>query len=436
MPVRLSILIRILGITAGAYVWGFSLSPTARKYWTSSYRRARCGPGLGLQWSPLQAMSNEDSSPSLSNNQTSLTEEDLPADLVVTLQQASNETRDLVRETLRQLAQLSLKDYEWRAGVFLSNQADRLVEESIARMRGDTPTYVRPMDATESALGPLGRWEKTSVEWLSRVFDEEGRRAQQIVNSNGELVRPIQLVQGANLTDVELGPLGYLEKTVVDFLQSIRDSETARVQTQTLRPKDLDEAVRGPLGQLELAAVNALREIRESERLRMQQTAVRGGDVVRPMDVPGPLGEFERQVAEIVRGEQRRANERKDRIVRPKDASRRGPLGEVELQATSVLDALSKEETTRFRNIQKWLSEKRPMESNRESIWGFLEALVVGILKGPQLLWNVLERVRELLASEPLNATDQQILAEQDNKQKQSQRSDEKGNSDAKDWQR
>jgi hypothetical protein len=381
-------------------------------------------------------MSNEDSSPSLSNNQTSLTEEDLPADLVVTLQQASNETRDLVRETLRQLAQLSLKDYEWRAGVFLSNQADRLVEESIARMRGDTPTYVRPMDATESALGPLGRWEKTSVEWLSRVFDEEGRRAQQIVNSNGELVRPIQLVQGANLTDVELGPLGYLEKTVVDFLQSIRDSETARVQTQTLRPKDLDEAVRGPLGQLELAAVNALREIRESERLRMQQTAVRGGDVVRPMDVPGPLGEFERQVAEIVRGEQRRANERKDRIVRPKDASRRGPLGEVELQATSVLDALSKEETTRFRNIQKWLSEKRPMESNRESIWGFLEALVVGILKGPQLLWNVLERVRELLASEPLNATDQQILAEQDNKQKQSQRSDEKGNSDAKDWQR
>jgi hypothetical protein len=436
MPVRLSILIIILGITAGAHVWGFSLSPTARKYWTSSYRRARCGPGLGLQWSPLQAMSNEDSSPSLSNNQTSLTEEDLPADLVVTLQQASNETRDLVRETLRQLAQLSLKDYEWRAGVFLSNQADRLVEESIARMRGDTPTYVRPMDATESALGPLGRWEKTSVEWLSRVFDEEGRRAQQIVNSNGELVRPIQLVQGANLTDVELGPLGYLEKTVVDFLQSIRDSETARVQTQTLRPKDLEEAVRGPLGQLELAAVNALREIRESERLRMQQTAVRGGDVVRPMDVPGPLGEFERQVAEIVRGEQRRANERKDRIVRPKDASRRGPLGEVELQATQVLDALSKEETTRFRNIQKWLSEKRPMESNRESIWGFLEALVVGILKGPQLLWNVLERVRELLASEPLNATDQQILAEQDNKQKQSQRSDEKGNSDAKDWQR
>lgn len=101
-----------------------------------------------------------------------------------------------------------------------------------------------------------------------------------------------------------------------------------------------------------------------------------------------------------------------------------------------MLDALSKEETTRFRNIQKWLSEKRPMESNRESIWGFLEALVVGILKGPQLLWNVLERVRELLASEPLNATDQQILAEQDNKQKQSQRSDEKGNSDAKDWQR
>jgi hypothetical protein len=381
-------------------------------------------------------MSNEDSSPSLSNNQTSLTEEDLPADLVVTLQQASNETRDLVRETLRQLAQLSLKDYEWRAGVFLSNQADRLVEESIARMRGDTPTYVRPMDATESALGPLGRWEKTSVEWLSRVFDEEGRRAQQIVNSNGELVRPIQLVQGANLTDVELGPLGYLEKTVVDFLQSIRDSETARVQTQTLRPKDLEEAVRGPLGQLELAAVNALREIRESERLRMQQTAVRGGDVVRPMDVPGPLGEFERQVAEIVRGEQRRANERKDRIVRPKDASRRGPLGEVELQATQVLDALSKEETTRFRNIQKWLSEKRPMESNRESIWGFLEALVVGILKGPQLLWNVLERVRELLASEPLNATDQQILAEQNNKQKQPQRSDEKGNSDAKDWQR
>ena len=56
---------------------------------------------------------------------------------------------------LLRLAELSLKDYDWRSSVFKSEEADRKVEESLARMMGDEPAYVRPMDATEEKRGPL-----------------------------------------------------------------------------------------------------------------------------------------------------------------------------------------------------------------------------------------------------------------------------------------
>lgn len=57
--------------------------------------------------------------------------------------------------SLLRLAELSLKDYDWRSSVFKSKEADRKVEESLARMMGDEPAYVRPMDASEAKIGPL-----------------------------------------------------------------------------------------------------------------------------------------------------------------------------------------------------------------------------------------------------------------------------------------
>ena len=56
---------------------------------------------------------------------------------------------------LLRLAELSLKDYDWRSSIFKSKEADRRVEESLARMMGDQPAYVRPMDASDENIGPL-----------------------------------------------------------------------------------------------------------------------------------------------------------------------------------------------------------------------------------------------------------------------------------------
>lgn len=305
--------------------------------------------------------------------------------------QEAEQPPNFFQDSLRKLAELSLKDYQWRSNVFKSNEADRLMEDSLARLQGKDPAYTRPMDA--SALGPLGRWEKESVEWLGQLIDEEGRRAQQIVDSN-KLVRPIN--------NFEPGPLGVLEKRVVDWLQSIQQSEKERLRTKTLRPKDLAESTRGPLGQLELQVTEFFDAIRESERIRMEQSKSRE-EMVRPIDIPGPLGELERRIAEIFQTEQLRVN---DRVVRPMDAPRRGPLGEAEQQASEIIQQVSEEESKRLNNIRETLREKRPMQSNRESLLGFVEALLVGILRGPQLLSSVIERVKELLSSEPLTSND------------------------------
>lgn len=312
----------------------------------------------------------------------------------------------LFRETLRRLAELSLADYEWRSGVFKATEADRMVETSVARMRGQDPAYVRPMDAG-GELGPLGRWEKAVVEWLASVLEEEGRRAKTIVDAQGRLVRPIE--------GEVLGPLGFLEKAVVDFLNKIRTSERERVRTHTLRPKDLAAESRGPLGELEEEAVALLRQIEQSETLRAQQSRTRGGEIVRPIDVPGPLGDFEMAVSELFQAEKLRSRERQQRggqVVRPKDAKYRGPLGDAELQAYETIKQLNQEELSRLENIQKFLQEHRPMETNRDSILGVLETILVGLWRAPQMLASVFDRVKELMSSEGLSEDDQQRLAQ------------------------
>lgn len=248
-----------------------------------------------------------------------------------------------------------------------------------------------------------------AVAWLSKVIEEEGKRAESILKSDGQLVRPID---GCG-PDEDLGPLAEMEKKAVDFINQIRESEKERVLTMTLRPKDVEESKRGPLGEAEARVVAALREIQASEKLRYEQSLLRGGEVVRPIDVPGPLGEMEMAITEVVRSEQQRAKDRernKGRLVRPKDASLKGPLGEAELGAVQVFERLTQEERERLRNIQQFLREKRPMENERDSPLGITEAVVVGILRAPQLLMTVVDRVKELMQSEVLGEFDQEIL--------------------------
>lgn len=62
---------------------------------------------------------------------------------------------ETIQSFIRNLASLSLEDYKWRSALFKTNEADRLMEESLARMRGENPSYLRPMDAAEDKIGPL-----------------------------------------------------------------------------------------------------------------------------------------------------------------------------------------------------------------------------------------------------------------------------------------
>lgn len=316
--------------------------------------------------------------------------------------------RDVIRNVLRRLADLSLRDYQWRSSLFKSNEADRQVEESLARMMGEEAAYLRPMDASDEKRGPLGRAEKKVVSWLSSVIEEEGKRAKRIANSKGDLVRPI------DLEDVgEGGPLSRLERRVVNFLDTIRQSERERATNKVLRPKDMEEGKRGPLGEAEARAVSTINEIATSEKMRAQLSKQRGGELVRPIDVPGPLGEVERKVLEAMAAERQRAKERElndGKCVRPKDATIPGPLGEAERKAMEDLDLLKQEEKERLRNIQRVLQEKRPLERDPDSALGVTERFTLGLLKGPRLLGKVAERVVELMSSSKLDEGDAKLL--------------------------
>jgi hypothetical protein len=337
------------------------------------------------------------------------------------------------RIVVQWFAELSLMDYQWRTDIFKSTAADRMVEESLARIRGEEhAAYVRPMDAPDP--GPLGKLERKSVSWLSDVFDEEGRRAQKIVALSGTLVRPSDNKDSDDVFAASsLGPLGRFEKSVVEFWTSIQTAETERLRTKTWRPKDLDEPVRGPMGQCEFAVSTKLDEIRLSEIVRAQQSKVRGGSIVRPIDIPGPLGELELQVSEIIQAEIRRVREKrtngsggKERIraatgsqlavLRPKDASYPGPLGIAEANAYETIQSVSMEEIERLKSIQRTMVENRPIYTNRESILGTIEALVVGVLRAPQLFLGVLSRVGELLSSTELDPSDSERLRLQQQK--------------------
>mmetsp|Transcript_4777 Transcript_4777/g.5519 ORF Transcript_4777/g.5519 Transcript_4777/m.5519 type:complete len:426 (+) Transcript_4777:117-1394(+) len=306
---------------------------------------------------------------------------------------------DIIRDVTRGLAELSLKDYKWRSSLFKEMSAEQLLESSLARMRGESPSYVRPMDASE--LGPLGRAEESAVTWLSNVIEEEGKRAQLMVQADGALVRPIDVESG--------GPLAEVETLVVRFFDRIRVSEQLRNDMGILRPKDLDESQRGPLGDAEHRLYQALKSLASSETLRFEQSLKRGGNLVRPMDIPGPIGEVEAALMEIIEAEKRRVKESAagDSILRPMNAEFKGPLGEAELETIRAFRRLSDEERERLRGILKKLRENRPMETNRQSLLGFLEALVVGMIRFPQLLAKTWDQAKDLLKMDtmPLDLT-------------------------------
>jgi hypothetical protein len=351
----------------------------------------------------------------------------------------------LFRSIVQWLAELSLQDYQWRTNLFQKNEADRMIEESMARIRfGDEneemTSYIRPMDAPTP--GPLGQLERNTVSWLYDVFREEGRRAKRIIASSGKLIRPSDNDDSIDLptytssisntaTEKTLGPLGQFEKSVVEFWTSIRKEEIERIRTKTWRPKDLPQ--RGPIGQLEYVVSAIVDEIRKSEVIRAQQSKVRGGAIVRPIDIPGPLGELELQISDVIQAELRRVREKRKgtvissrnnsegnivtsqiippiSVLRPKDATYQGPLGIAEANAYATIQSVSNEEIERLKAIQRTMIENRPMETNQQSVLGTIETFVVGILHAPKLLISVIQRVQELLSSSQLDELDIKIL--------------------------
>ena len=250
-------------------------------------------------------------------------------------------------------------------------------------------------------LDGQGLWEKNSVQWLRDVIEEEAIRAKKIVEMGGMMVRPIE----AKAPDGELGPLGFMEKQFVDFLDKVRQSERQRSKLKTLRPMEMDESIRGPLGEAEWKAVKAIREIIAAEKLRMNQSRLQEV-MVRPIDVPGPIGELEMKILDVIEAERRRALDG----VRPKDASKKGPLGELEEQAVTIVEKLTKEEKERLRNINRFLTENRPMEQDKKSFLGILETVAVGIVRAPILVYQIIVRVKELLDSQTLPVEDAEIL--------------------------
>jgi hypothetical protein len=303
----------------------------------------------------------------------------------------------VIAEILRQVAQWSLQDYAWRSNLYKTLSAERLLEQSLARLRGiETPGYLRPMDAPTPTT--LGAAESASVQWMAAVIEEEGIRARRILQ-DGSLVRPMAIGEG---------PLAEMEQWWVGVFKKVKQSELLRRELKIARPKDLEEGQRGPLGDAEYQLYQALRELSLAENTRYQVTQQRNGTIVRPMDVPGPLGEVEAAVMELFQAEQRRVEEQQLRyknntLLRPMNAALQGPLGRAEEKALQAFQRLSQEEQERLHAIFQMLQENRPMERHQLSWLGWIESLVVGLLRAPRMMVSVWERVQELLQSETLS---------------------------------
>lgn len=139
------------------------------------------------------------------------------------------------------------------------------------------------------------------------------------------------------------------------------------------------------------------------------------------VDIPGPLGEMEMWYLELITAEKQRAKDRNKnagQLVRPKDASIQGPMGTAERQFSDAINFIKEEETERLKSLQRVLEENRPMERDRDSPLGLIEALLVGLFRAPQMLFRVFDRVKELLESEALGDEDQKLLQDKSSSKK------------------
>ena len=171
--------------------------------------------------------------------------------------------------------------------------------------------------------------------------------------------------------------------------------------------------IRGPLGEAEARAVLALDRIIESERIRAERSQ-RMGEAMRPIDVPGPLGEFEKYVGDIIRAERQRVKDRErndGKLVRPKDASLPSGLGDVERKAVEDWEKLAAEEKQRFSSFKRFLEERRPADVNKDGPLGIIESFAVKLLNGPRLIGKVVDRVQELINTSPYDEEESAILA-------------------------
>jgi hypothetical protein len=76
------------------------------------------------------------------------------------------------KKIFQSLAALSLEDYKIRSSILKERAAGRQLEESIARIRGETPGYIRPMYANETTIGPLVRIIH-EIEYKTDLFQKE-----------------------------------------------------------------------------------------------------------------------------------------------------------------------------------------------------------------------------------------------------------------------
>lgn len=373
----------------------------------------------------------------------------------------------MISPLIQWFTQLSLYDYQWRMDLFATYAAEHDMDVSIATIMGDNATYVRPMDAPN--IGPLGQLEQSFVSLLLSIYQEEYDRAQRMMRQSGKIIRPMEASSGGGersdaqsipLTDEDdcmpssattttsssssssLGPMGYLEQRTVLWIQSIQRSEQYRMATKTNRPKDIvPTSLRGPLGELEYSITSFISQCMESELLRYQlQNRLRNQTknpfvYIRPIDVPGPLGEFEQNIGSVFVAERKRIAQ--DLYLRPKDAMIQGPLGQVEETISTTLSQLQQEEMARLYNLQKRLLTLRPMENDRNSLLGQIEYIIVQMIRGPMLLYHVVLRIKELLWDvqyiDPNDATVllyQQQMQKRESKQQQNQKKNQPSDDD------
>ena len=277
-------------------------------------------------------------------------------------------------------------------------------------------------------------------------MDAEAIRAQRIVDSTSPTSpTPSGLDSLGIVRPMEAGgPLGEMEEMAVNVYQEIKQAESIRSQIgrqQILQkkkaspsnegeeeevnygifvpPSMVPSSKMGPLGRMESYLKSTISEIRTAEviRAKLNVGGSAGRRIVRPLDVGGPLGEAERFVSDIQIYEKKRAAEgtqgldrgdttpsgkdgggkSKGRgVVRPMDASVKGPLGEVEEKAVGIVNGIVEEERRRMQN----LIENRPMNRDEKGILGVSEKVGVGIFRAPWLVGKTLERVKELLGRE------------------------------------